>query len=386
MYSFISDPNFKLGILGGGQLGKMLILSTADYDIYTKVLDPDPMCSSSTFCNEFVCGSFNNYDDVVAFGSDCTVVTVEIEHVNTDALRELKKRGVAVHPDPDALDTIKDKGLQKQFYKQHGLPTSDFILVSGEDEIRAKAASGEIKFPFVQKTREAGYDGKGVKVVKSAADLDSLLPGPSVIEEAVNIKKELAVIVAQSAMNSEPVAFDVVDMEFSDEANLVEFLFCPAQVSEDIKARALHLAKRTLKAYNINGLLAVELFLDQNDELLINEVAPRPHNSGHHTIDSCVTSQFEQHWRSVLNVPLGNTENRSASVMVNILGDGGYSGAVKYMGMKEALSTPGVKFHIYGKKTTKPFRKMGHFTVLSDQLEDAVSTARRIKDQLNVIA
>ncbi len=386
MQAFISDPSFKLGILGGGQLGKMLILSTADYDIYTKVLDPDPLCSSSTFCNEFVCGSFNDYDEVVDFGSDCTAITVEIEHVNTDALRELKRRGIAVHPDPDALDTIKDKGLQKQFYRHHNLPTSDFILVSGEEEIIAKVASGEIKYPFVQKTRTAGYDGKGVKVVKSAEDLNALLPGPSVIEVAVKIKKELAVIVAQSAMNAEPVAFDVVDMDFSAEANLVEFLFCPAQVSEDIKIKAVNMAKDVLKAYNINGLLAVELFLDENDELLINEVAPRPHNSGHHTIDSCITSQFEQHWRSVLNVPLGDTTNRSAAVMVNILGEAGFSGAVKYEGMKEALTTPGVKFHIYGKKVTKPFRKMGHFTVLADQLEDAITIAKRIKDQLKVVA
>ncbi len=386
MHSFISDPSFKLGILGGGQLGKMLILSTADYDIFTKVLDPDPHCSSSTFCNEFECGSFKDYDTVVEFGKDCTVVTVEIEHVNTDALRELKRRGIQVHPDPDALDIIKDKGLQKQFYREHNLPTSDFILVAGEEEILEKVNSGAISFPFVQKARTGGFDGKGVKVVKSAADLDDLLPGASVIEIAVNIKKELAVIVAQSTANAEPVAFDVVDMEFNPTANLVEFLFCPAQVSEEIKQKALQLAKDTLKAYNINGLLAVELFLDQNDELLINEVAPRPHNSGHHTIDACVTSQFEQHWRSVLNVPLGATTTHSAAVMVNILGEDGYTGNVKYEGMKEAMTTPGVKFHIYGKKITKPFRKMGHFTVVADDLEQAVKTAKRIQQQLKVIA
>ncbi len=307
--------------------------------------------------------------------------------MNTDALRELRdKHGVQVHPDPDVLDIIKDKGLQKQFYMQHNLPSARYFLVDTEQDIRDMVASGKMPYPFVQKARTEGYDGKGVKIIRSAEDLDQLLPGKSVIEQLVNIKKELAVIVAQSAMNDEPVAFDVVDMEFSAEANLVEFLFCPAQVSDEIREKALQLAKQTLKAYNINGLLAVELFLDENDQLLINEVAPRPHNSGHHTIDSCVTSQFEQHWRSVLNVPLGNTANRSASVMVNILGEQGYTGAVKYEGMQAALTTPGVKFHIYGKKQTKPFRKMGHFTVLADGLEEAVNTAKRIKDQLKVIA
>lgn len=386
MHRFISDPTFKLGILGGGQLGKMLILSTADYDIYTKVLDPDPECSSSTFCNEFVCGSFADYQTVVDFGKDCSVVTVEIEHVNTDGLRELKRLGVQVHPDPDALDIIKDKGLQKEFYEKHGLPTSKFILVSGADEIKQKVAENLISFPFVQKARTGGFDGKGVKVVISSHDLNELLPGPSVIEEAVKIKKELAVIVAQSASNDGPVAFDVVDMEFNPKANLVEFLFCPAQVSEEIKTKSIELAKKTLSAYNINGLLAVELFLDENDEILINEVAPRPHNSGHHTIDACITSQFEQHWRSVLNAPLGDTSSHSAAVMVNILGEPGYTGQVKYEGMSEMMSTPGVKFHIYGKKVTKPFRKMGHFTVLSNKLEDAVSKAKQIKEQLKVIA
>ncbi len=386
MYSFISNNSIKLGILGGGQLGKMLILSTADFDIYTKVLDPDSACSSATFCNEFVCGSFTDYETVVNFGKDCTAITVEIEHVNTDALRTLKKQGVQVHPDPDVLDTIKDKGLQKQFYADHGLPTSDFILVAGEEEIKTKVQSGEISFPFVQKTRTAGYDGKGVKVVKSGADLENLLPGPSVIEKAVAIKKELAVIVAQSDFNQEPVAFDVVDMDFDPEANLVEFLFSPAQVNEEIKTLAIALAKKTLKAYNLRGLLAVELFLDENEQLLINEVAPRPHNSGHHTIDSCVTSQFEQHWRSVLNLPLGDTTTKMAAVMVNILGEPGYTGSVKYTGMEQALATPGVKFHIYGKKITKPFRKMGHFTVLATKLEDAVETAKTIKNTLKVIA
>lgn len=367
-------------------MGKMLILSTADYDIFTKVLDPDAHCSSATFCNEFVCGSFADYETVLNFGKDCTAVTVEIEHVNTDALRELKKRGVQVHPDPDALDTIRDKGLQKQFYQQHGLATSAFFLTENEQEIRDKVQNGELTFPFVQKARTGGYDGKGVKVVKTANDLTDLLPGPSVIEEAVKIKKELAVIVAKSAMSPEPVAFDVVDMEFNPDANLVEFLFCPAQVSPEIQEKAVKLAKETLKAYGINGLLAVELFLDDNDNILINEVAPRPHNSGHHTIDSCITSQFEQHWRSVLDLPLGDTTSKTAAVMVNILGEAGYTGQVKYQGMESALATPGVKFHIYGKKTTKPFRKMGHFTVLSDNLNDAVSKARTIKNQLKVIA
>jgi 5-(carboxyamino)imidazole ribonucleotide synthase len=383
MHQFISS-DLKLGILGGGQLGKMLILSTACYDVYTRVLDPDPECASSAFCNDFVRGSFNDYDTVLAFGKGCDILTVEIEHVNTEALKALKKLGVEVHPDPEALEVIKDKGLQKEFYARHNLPTSPFFLVTGEDEIRARVEEGRLSFPFVQKTRSAGYDGKGVKVVNSREDLENLLPGPSVIEEAVKIRKELAVIVAQSSATQGIQAFDVVDMEFNAQANLVEFLFSPAQVSEAIREAAVSLAKKTLEAYNINGLLAVELFLGEDGQLLINEVAPRPHNSGHHTIDSCVTSQFEQHFRSIFNLPLGSTRSLSPAVMGNILGEEGHTGKVYYEGMEEALATEGAKFHIYGKKTTKPFRKMGHFTVVDSDLDIAIQRAKKINKALKV--
>lgn len=385
MHNFISS-GFKLGILGGGQLGKMLILSTASFDVFTKVLDPDPACSCAPICNELVTGSFQDYQTVFDFGKDCDVITVEIEHVNTEALKDLQKAGIEVHPDPAVLETIKDKGLQKEFYRLHQLPTADFFLVENEEETRLALKEGRISFPFVQKTRTAGYDGKGVKVVRDETGLGDMLPGPSVIEQAVEIHRELAVIVATSAFNPEPVAFDVVEMEFNEEANLVEFLSCPAAVSEEIRKEATELAAKTLKVYGIRGVLAVELFLDKNGRLLINEVAPRPHNSGHHTIDSCVTSQFEQHFRSVLNLPLGSTESLSPAVMGNILGAPGYSGPVKYQGLEESMKVAGTKFHIYGKKSTRPFRKMGHFTVLAPDVSSALEKARLINSTLKVIS
>lgn len=384
--NFISNPHIKLGILGGGQLGKMMLLSTANYDVYTKVLDPDPHCSSAPFCSEFVQGSFNDYQTVIDFGKDCQYLTVEIEHVNTDALHTLKSMGVEVHPDPAVLEVIKDKGRQKEFYREKGIKTSDFQWVEGPEEIVRLVKEGSLVFPFVQKTRTAGYDGKGVKMVRNEEDLHHLLAGPSVVEVAVPIKKELAVIVAQSDATPGIVAFDVVDMEFNPQANLVEFLYSPANVSQHIKDQAVSLAKSVLQGFNNRGLLAVELFLDEQDELWVNEVAPRPHNSGHHTIDANVTSQFEQHWRSVLNLPLGDVTQHSPAVMVNLLGEPGYEGPVTYEGWSDAMNHKGVKMHVYGKKTTKPFRKMGHFTVISDTLDEAISIARNVKNKLKVVS
>ncbi len=386
MKPIISNTQFTLGILGGGQLGKMLILSTANYDVNTKVLDPNPQCSSATFCNTFVEGSFKDYDTVLAFGKDCDVLTVEIEHVNTDALKELQKQGVLVHPNPNALEVIKDKGLQKQFYADHGIATSDFVLSTGEEETKELVASGKVRIPFVQKSRTAGYDGKGVFVVKSEDDLNRMLPGASVIEEAVNIEKELAVIVAKDATTGKFTTFDVVEMEFNPVANLVEFLFAPANITTEQEQAARELAIKTATAYDIQGLLAVELFLDKEGNLLVNEVAPRPHNSGHHTIDSCVTSQFEQHFRSICHLPLGNTRLTQPAVMGNILGAAGHTGDVFYEGVNQVMAEEGAKFHIYGKKDTKPFRKMGHFTVVNANLEEAKKAAKRITETLNVIS
>ena len=373
----------KVGMLGGGQLGKMLALAAHNWDVTTWALDGSKTFPAGPVVAHFVEGNFKNYDDVYAFGKQVDVLTIEIEHVNTEALLQLEKEGVKVHPSPSALNIIKDKGLQKEFYKKNNLPTSPFKLWANGAAIKNAINSGELKFPFVQKSREAGYDGKGVAVIKSEKDLNLLMDMPSMIEEMVDIGVEIAVVVARNE-SGEVKAFPPVAMEFNPVANLVEFLVCPAGLDEKIAQQAEELAIQTINAYNICGLLAVELFLSKNGELLINEVAPRPHNSGHHTIDSCYTSQYEQHLRGILNLPLGSTKMKTASVMVNLLGEPEFTGLANYEGLETCLKMEEVKVHLYGKAITKPFRKMGHVTVLDADLENAKIKARQVKELLKV--
>jgi 5-(carboxyamino)imidazole ribonucleotide synthase len=313
------------------------------------------------------------------------VLTIEIEHVNTEALLRLEAEGLRVHPSPAALNIIKDKGLQKEFYLKNKLPTSDFKLYESGEAIKSAIEAGDLQFPFVQKSRTAGYDGKGVAVIKSAADLPLLLPDASVVEDLVDIEKEIAVVVARNE-RGEVKAFPAVEMEFNPVANLVEFLVCPADLDPAIEQAAEKMAMDCIAAYGICGLLAVELFLTKDNRLLINEVAPRPHNSGHHTIDSCYTSQFEQHLRGILNLPLGSTKMKTASVMVNLLGEPGHSGPVRYAGFEEAVAMEGVKIHLYGKADTKPYRKMGHVTVLAADVEAAKAKARKVQGIIRVIS
>lgn len=380
----ILNSDFKVGVLGGGQLGKMLALAAGNWHLPLYILDEkaDFPAGPFTFFTE---GNFKDYDDVYRFGRDKDVLTIEIEHVNTDALRDLEKKGVIVHPGPDKLDIIKDKGRQKEFYLHHKLPTANFKLYSSGEEVRQLVQAGKLALPFVQKSRTAGYDGRGVAVIRTLEDLEEkLLPGACVIEDLVPIQKELAVIVARNA-RGEVKAFPTVEMTFNPEANLVEFLLCPAQISPAIARAAEDLAMRVIKAYDLCGLLAVELFLTEDGDLLINEVAPRPHNSGHHTIDSCYTSQYEQHLRAILNLPLGSTRLKSPSVMVNILGAEGYTGTARYEGLEECLAIEGVKIHLYGKSKTKPFRKMGHATVLDPNIEYAKEKAEKVQKLLRVI-
>ncbi|MCC6724129.1 MAG: 5-(carboxyamino)imidazole ribonucleotide synthase [Saprospiraceae bacterium] len=375
----------KVGILGGGQLGKMFALAAHNWDVETWALDASRSFPTGPVCSHFVEGNFNNFEDVYAFGKQVDVLTIEIEHVNTEALTQLEAEGVKVHPAPAALKLIKDKGLQKQFYQKHGLPTSDFQLFESGEAIEAALRSGQIKYPFVQKSRTAGYDGKGVAVIKSEADLPLLLPDASVVEELVVIEKELAVIVARNE-NGEVRAFPAVEMEFNPVANLVEFLVCPADIEPAIELAAEQLALDTVSAFGVCGLLAVELFLTKDNRLLINEVAPRPHNSGHHTIDSCYTSQFEQHLRGILNLPLGSTKMKTVSVMVNLLGEPNHVGPVQYDGFEECVAMEGVKIHLYGKAETKPYRKMGHVTVLAENAEAAKAKARLVQKKLKVVS
>lgn len=372
----------KLGILGGGQLGKMLCQAASCWELPIYALDTSIEFPAGPYAKGFQEGSFKNYDDVLGFGRQMDILTIEIEHVNTDALRQLQAEGKVVHPDPAALDIIKDKGLQKEFYKKHAIPTSPFQLFTDKNAVLNAIKSGDLTIPFVQKSRTAGYDGKGVAVIKTDADLsEKLLDGPCIIEDLVEMEKEIAVVVAQNEQG-EIRTFDPVEMEFNPVANLVEFLICPSNITKAQAQTCTNLAQKVIKAFNICGLLAVELFLDKKGNILVNEVAPRPHNSGHHTIDSAVTSQYEQHLRGVLNLPLGSTKMTSPSVMVNLLGAAGYTGKAYYEGLAACLAIEGVKIHIYGKEITKPFRKMGHATIIADTVEEAKEKARKVQATL----
>ena len=376
----------KLGILGGGQLGKMMCLATGNWHLPVYILDEDEEYPAAPYCHQLMPGSFRHYSDVYRFGKMVDVLTIEIEHVHIGALKALQDGGLKIHPHPDALEIIKDKGLQKRFYINKGLPTSTFQLYDDAIAMREAVRLGTVSLPFVQKTRTAGYDGKGVMVIRTPEDLQhKLVDTPSVIEPLVAIDKELAIIACRNE-RGEIKTYDAVEMVFNPEANLVELLCCPARIAPEIEAKAREIAIQTIEGYQICGLLAVEFFLTTCGEILINEVAPRPHNSGHHTIDSCVTSQFEQHVRGVLNLPLGDTRSHSAAVMVNVLGAEGYQGAVHYEGLEDVMALPGVHVHLYGKKNTKPFRKMGHITVTASKLETALDIAAKVQNTLRVIS
>lgn len=379
------NSSFKLGILGGGQLGKMLALAAGNWHLPIHILDKSKDFPAGTACSHFTEGDFKDFDAVYNFGKTVDLLTIEIEHVNTDALLKLEEEGLTIYPKPSILNTIKDKGLQKQFYEKNGLPTSEFQLFEDENALKTALQEGAIHYPFVQKSRTAGYDGKGVAIIHSVADFAKILPGPSLIEPLVDIDKELAVIVAQNP-SGEIAVFSTVEMEFNPEANLVEYLRCPANISEGTAKAAEQLAVDTIKAYGLCGLLAVEFFLTKDGDILINEVAPRPHNSGHHTIDSCITSQFQQHLRAILDLPLGSTSMHSPSVMVNLLGAAGYTGQAIYQGLEDCLRIEGAKMHLYGKRLTKPFRKMGHATVVDPNIEKAIARAKELKEKLQIIA
>jgi 5-(carboxyamino)imidazole ribonucleotide synthase len=377
--------DFKLGILGGGQLGKMLTLAASNWDVNTYVLDPSRVCPSAQTCTKLVQGDYNSFSTVYNFGKDLDMITIEIENVNLEALRKLKEEGKKIYPCPEKLAIIKDKGLQKEFYKKNGFPTSKFQLFENETEIKDAVKSGLINYPFVQKLRKEGYDGRGVKIVNALNNLNELLTGKSVVEHKVDVYKELSVIVARS-VKGEIKCFPLVEMEFNPKANLVEYLICPASVSDTIAVSAEKLATDVVEALDYEGILAVEMFLDKENNLLINEIAPRAHNSGHHTIESIFTSQYEQQLRAIFGFPLGSTTLKIPSIMINILGDPDYEGKVNYLGLTKCMAIDGVKLHIYGKKTTKPYRKMGHVTILDKDLNQAREKAKYIKENLKVIA
>lgn len=371
----------NIGILGGGQLGRMLIQNAINLNLNISVLDPDKNAPCKHLVKKFTNGSLTDYDTVYDFGKDKDLITIEIENVNIDALKALEKEGKKVYPQPHIIELIKDKGSQKMFYQRNDIPSPDFFLVENKNQINKYADY----FPFFQKLRTGGYDGKGVTKLVNPHHLDKAFDAPSVLERFVDFDKELAVIVARSE-NGEIKCFPVVECEFNPEANLVEFLFSPANIKKSIEKEAIRLATLVAEKLGIVGLLAVELFLTKDGRVLVNEVAPRPHNSGHHTMEANVTSQFEQHLRAILNLPLGDTAIVRAGVMVNLLGDFGYEGNAVYQGLEDVLKFSGVYIHLYGKATTKPFRKMGHATIVDDDILKAKQKARLVKNTLKVVA
>lgn len=371
----------KIGIVGGGQLGRMFIQNGLNYGHEFHVLDPDPEAPCSAIAHHFVCADRNDEAAVYEMGRHCDVVTIEIENVSIAALKRLRNDGIDVYPQPEILEMIRDKGLQKEFYRDKGLPTADFVLVKD----RAELEQHRDRLPVMQKMRVGGYDGKGVTPLKSADDFDSAFDAPSVLEAWVPNALELAVLVSRNA-DKEVRAFPVVELVFNPEANLVDYLVSPARISPAVEEEARRLAEKLITDLNMVGLLAVEMFLTEEGELLINEIAPRPHNSGHHTIEACMCSQYDQLLRSILNWPMGDTSLRKAAAMINLLGEKGHEGPVKYEGLSEAIAQSGVFPHIYGKAITKSFRKMGHVTVLAESPEQALAQAERTKEQIKVIA
>lgn len=379
------STNFTLGILGGGQLGKMLLQETLKYDIRTAVLDPSAEAPARFACHSFEQGDLLDYDTVYQFGKKADLLTFEIENINVDALEQLEREGVRIYPTPKSLRMIQDKGLQKDFYKERQIPTAPFEHFSSTELLQKAVTEGRWSFPFVWKSTRFGYDGNGVKIVRNAQDIASLPQGPCIAEVCADIDKELAVIVARSP-KGETTTYPVVEMEFHPEANQVEYVLCPARINESISQQAQALALEVAEAFESIGLLAVELFLTQSGEIWVNEVAPRPHNSGHYSIEASYTNQFEQHLRAILNLPLGNSESKVAGVMVNLVGEEGYAGDVLYENIEQVMALPGVTPHIYGKRQTRPFRKMGHITVVNPHIEEARAIAQKVKETIRVIS
>ena len=362
----------------------MLLQAAIDWNLRVHVLDPDAEAPCRHLCTRFVQGSLMDFDTVYRFGQAVDVLTIEIERVNVEALEALERDGKRVFPQPSAIRIIQDKRLQKQFYRDHNLLTADFILTENRAEVALLEINQPDFLPAFHKLGRDGYDGRGVQRITTVADVGKAFDAPGVLEKAVDFEKELAVIVARSE-RGEVQTFPTVEMVFHPELNLVEYLFAPAQISKEINQQAQDIARRTAEAFGIVGLLAVELFLDKQGNVLINEVAPRPHNSGHHTIRANVTSQFEQHWRAILNYPLGDTSAYQPAAMVNLLGEEGHTGPAVYEGLENLLTMPGVFPFFYGKAVTKPFRKMGHVTVMDASLDALRAKVEVVKTGIKVV-
>ena len=374
------SSSFKLGILGGGQLGKMLLAETHKWDIYTCILDPSEKAPCANICDAFTQGDFNDYETVYQFGKNVDLLTVEIEHINIKALYQLQKEGVKIFPQPEVLETIQHKGSQKDFYAKHNIPTASYKKFKSKKEFINK----HFKYPIIWKTAQFGYDGMGVKIIKSKKDLQELADVPCIIEEFISIQNEFAVTIARNSAG-EIASYPVVEMEFHPEANQVEYVICPAAISKETEEFIQKIALQVAESYQHVGLLAIEFIQDVKGDIIVNEVAPRPHNSGHFSIEASYTNQFEQHLRAILNLPLGETASKLAGVMVNLVGEEGYVGEVIYQNMNTLLSWKGVTPHIYGKKMTRAFRKMGHVTIVNKDLTKAKDIAKKVKNTIRVI-
>lgn len=373
--------DLKIGVLGGGQLGRMMIQSAINYNLDISILDPDQNAPCAHLVKNFTVGKLTDDELVYNWGKQFDLITIEIENVSVLALKKLQKEGVKVYPQPEIIELIQDKRKQKTFYKANRIPTSDFVLTENADDV----AKHEDMLPAVNKLGTEGYDGRGVQMIRTKDDLDKAFDKPGLLEKLVDFEKEISVVVARNE-KGETACFPVVELSYHPEHNLVEFLFAPAQISKEAEGKAYQLAKDVIEKLDMVGLLAVEMFLTIEGELLVNEVAPRTHNSGHHTIEANRTSQFEQHLRAILNLPLGSTEIITPAAMVNLLGEDGFTGNAQYEGMQECMAMKGVYVHLYGKKLTKPFRKMGHVTITDASIEDLKIKARKVKETLKVKA
>ncbi len=371
----------KIGILGGGQLGKMLLQKAIDFSLDVSVLDPDKNAPCKNITSNFVNGDFKNYEDVYHFGKKLDLITIEIENVNIEALKKLQQEGKEIYPQPEIIEMIQDKGLQKIFYQTHNIPTADFFLIENKQQIEKYLDY----LPFFQKTRKGGYDGKGVKKISNKQHLSIAFDEPSVLERMADIDKEISVIVARNK-SGELQTFPAVESVFNPQAHLVDYLICPAGVSITIQEQAEKIAGKIAEQLQLVGLLAVEYFVTKDGKLLVNEMAPRVHNSGHHTMEACVTSQFEQHWRAILNFPLGDTSLLRPAVMINLLGSEGFDGEAQYVGIEQILKYSGVYPHLYGKKKVKAYRKMGHITITDKTLSAALQKAKKTKELIKVTA
>lgn len=371
----------KIGILGGGQLGRMFIENAMRYGVSISILDPAANAPCANICDNFVQGSFKDYDTVVEFGRTVDILTIEIEHVNTDALFQLEKEGVQVIPSAKAIETIKDKGLQKAFYEKNEIPTAPFILTDDVTKVKENVAF----LPAFQKTRKDGYDGKGVQYLANEMDLAKAMTPPSLLEKAVAIEKELSVIVVRNT-KGETVTYPVVELVFDPVYNLVDYLFSPAAITEDQASTANALALKVANNLQSAGIFAVEMFLDKKGTILVNETAPRTHNSGHQTIEGSISSQFDNQLRALLNLPLGSTKSYPVSAMMNIVGSPNYEGKAKYEGINALAATENCYIHLYGKEITKPGRKMGHITLIGSSVDTIQKNIEQLKKEVKCIA